>query len=103
MLSINLPIYSSPYYSYTISLQGNNYEFTFLWIEKSGFWYLDISKEDGTSIVKGEKLVPYYPILDNYRIDGLTGYIWLQAFSPDTVYGDVARNLSDYYFLSYIY
>ncbi len=104
MAYISLPLYSSPFYSYTISLQNNNYEITFLWNERSKAWYFDLAKEDGTFIVEGQKVVTNYPILLSYSIPNLTGYFWLEPYSDKTQYSeDIAREIYNHYFLSYIY
>ena len=103
MAYTNLPLFKSSFYTYRISLQQNNYELTFLWQDKTKSWHLDLAREDGTYIVQGERIVPEYPMLESLKIENLTGYFWLQPYAPSTVYADVARELPEYYFFSYIY
>jgi hypothetical protein len=54
---LTLPTYTDPFYSYTLALDGTSYVFDFRYNQREECWYLAISLEDGTELIKGQKLV----------------------------------------------
>ena len=103
MAHISLPLYNDASYKYKTVLEGQNYEIYIFWNDRSQGWYFNLSRENGESLVQGERLVTLYPMIESYKIDGLTGFFWLDEYSQGTDFTANPRNLPDYYFLSYIY
>lgn len=73
-----LPLFNDWDYQYQISLEGNSYSVRIYYNERIKGWCFDLSIEGGANIVVGERLVPYYPILEDYVTPNLTGFIWLE-------------------------
>lgn len=74
-----IPLYSDPYFSYSVALEGVNRTLTFKWNTRTSSWSFNVVHDDGTVIVQGIRLVLDYPILVDYRLGGkeLTGYFVL--------------------------
>jgi len=103
---IELPIYEDQYYTYTTSLEGERYSFTFLWNERDRGWRVDIHKEDRTPVLLGYKLVSSYPMLADYSLNdlGLSGYLVLLPKAKEAgLLRTSASAKSQYYRLYYIY
>ena len=110
MAYITIPLYSEPSYKYKTILEGTNCEIKIQWNDRSYGWYMDLSLEDGTPIFQGEKIVPHYPIAFTYnkQVDDvvLGGFFWLDHYATEENhpnFSDVARELPNHYFLSYVY
>ena len=104
---VELPLFSDPYYEYTMSLQDQSFIFTFRWMERTRDWYLDIRLDDLTPVVLNYKLVTYYPMMVDYVLSsyGLTGYFLLSdsgTFETSKL-SDSVESLSNYYRLFYVY
>lgn len=63
---IELPLYDSPSYFYTIPILDTTYKFKYQWNERAKQWTYSIYYADGTPIILGEGLVAEYPILADY-------------------------------------
>lgn len=105
MVAVALPLFDDPSYSYNVSLEGNSYNLKFEYNERDGLYFLSLSDVDNNLIVGGVALVPNYPILLDYPILALSGFIWMDEisdiiFEPYKQYPD---KLSQYYTLSYSY
>lgn len=105
MVAVALPLFDDPSYSYNVSLEGNSYNLKFEYNERDGLYFLSLSDVDNNLIVGGVALVPNYPILLDYPILTLSGFIWMDEisdiiFEPYKQYPD---KLSQYYTLSYSY
>lgn len=102
---VDLPLYSDPFYSYTISLEDNTYSMEFVLNERAGMWYMSMFTEDGEPIVRGIALVPNYPLLADYVIPELTGFFLLLPIPSITTekYKEEPEYLSQYYTLRYLY
>lgn len=100
-----LPLYSDASYYYTTTLEGQSYKLSFSWNERAQQWFFSLSSESGNSIVSGERLVPNFPLLLDYKIPGLTGYFFLFAKSEinSEQYLTSPRELDQFYDLYYIY
>ena len=101
---VNLPLFDNPSYSYRISLEEISYKFKFYFNTRDNRWMFDLSYADGEPIVLGEALVPNYPILLDYNIENLSGYMYLQPIGENQ--NETITNpyeLNQYYTLRYYY
>jgi hypothetical protein len=100
-----LPLFSEADYNYTISLQGEAYNFRLYYNERAELWFYDLSFEDGTPVVAGEGFVPNYPIALDYTLFPLTGYFWLEPIGAINTekYKEFPFELSQYYRAFYIF
>lgn len=106
MIVVKMPLYSDDFYNYTISLQNQKYNISFLWNERDSAWRMSIKHEDLTPIVVGYKLVSSYPMMADYALedDGLTGYFLLLPKSVEVgLLGLNSGNMFQYYDLFYIF
>lgn len=78
MVYTPLPLFNEWDYEYQVSLEGNAYSLRIYYNERIKGWCFDLSVEGGASIVNGLRLVPYYPILQDYVTPNLTGFMWLE-------------------------
>lgn len=106
-ISTELPLYSDPFYEYRIALEDEARAITLRWQDRTSSWYLDVKQDDLTPIVLGIKIVPYYPILADYQLQGfgINGYFVL-VDSGDFVTDKLDTSpeaLAQYYRLFYIY
>lgn len=102
---ISMPLYSDASYSYIISLGTVSYIFQSYFNERANAWFFNLLLEDQTPLITGERLVPNYPLVHDYRLNGVDGFIFLYPKSKtnNENYLSNARNLSDDYFLFYVY
>lgn len=102
---VNVPLFDDPYYGYSITLEGNSYNLEFLYNGRMGLYILSLLDAEGLNIVRGQALVPAYPLLKEYPIDNLSGFFWLEEISSITreAYKEYPRYLSKYYRMFYIY
>ena len=104
---IELPLYSDPYFSYNIDLEGVNRTLTFRWNDRANSWHFDITQEEGKSVVAGIRVVANYPMLVDYQLDeySMTGYFALVdagSFSSGKL-DTKPEAMSQWYKLFYIY
>lgn len=100
---IKLPLYDSWDYDYTVPVDGLNLTFRIYYSDRTKKWSLDLSHADGVDIILGESLLPYKSMMLG-AVDGIIGYLWLEAISNDineTVINP--ERLDKYYNLYYIY
>jgi hypothetical protein len=105
LLNVPLPLYDEEDYSYSVSLEENSYTLRFIYSERSSLYFLSLYDEDDVLIIGGLALTPNYPLLLDYPLPNLTGWLWMQEISkiisqPYKVYPD---KISQYYTLSYSY
>lgn len=105
MVAVVLPLFDDPSYSYNVALEGNSYNLKFEYNERAQLYFLSLSDADEDLIVGGEALVPNYPILLDYAIPLLSGFIWMEEISDIIFqpYKQFPDKLSQYYTLSYSY
>jgi hypothetical protein len=105
MVAVVLPLSDDPSYSYNVALEGNSYNLKFEYNERAQLYFLSLSDADEDLIVGGEALVPNYPILLDYAIPLLSGFIWMEEISDIIFqpYKQFPDKLSQYYTLSYSY
>lgn len=102
---VAMPLFSDPFYTYTIALQDDSYIFEFIYNERSELYFINLYDADNNPIVMGAALVPNYPILLDYALFPLTGFLWMEEKAdiisePYKVYPDA---VDQYYNLFYIY
>jgi len=66
---VKIPLFDSPYYSYTTPLLDTTYEWTFSYNSRMEKWVLRLAYVGGNPIVSGLVLSPDYPHLLDYTID----------------------------------
>lgn len=102
---LKLPIFNDVYYSYSISLEGNRYVITFLYLERLEQWLVTLKTSDGIVLVKNQRLTPDAPLFFDYRLPNLTGFFYFKAVSQ-FVSDNGSANLTQpkgFYELFYIY
>lgn len=102
---VNIPLFADPFYSYSISLEGNSYTLQFLYNERAQLYFLSMLDAENNPVVLGEAVVPTYPIFRDYALPLLSGWFWLEEKAnilsePYKVYPD---KLNEYYNMYYIY
>lgn len=105
MVAVSLPLFDDPSYSYNVALEGNSYNLKFEYSERAQLYFLSLSDADDNLIVGGEALVPNYPVLLDYALPLLSGFIWMEEISDIVFqpYKQFPDKLSQYYTLTYSY
>lgn len=96
---------NDPYYTYTDTLEQTAFNFTFRFSLRERCWYMDIYTVDNIPVILATKLVPQYPILQDFRLPEISGYFWLyptvninlHKIETDPEY------IADYFTLLYFY
>lgn len=101
---VQMPIYEDAIYTYRIALEGNSYTFNAYYNERAEGWLFDLLEEGGVPVVLGVRLVPNYPMLIDYNLTNLSGYMWLEPIgnSVERIRTDPFL-LSKYFRLFYIF
>jgi hypothetical protein len=102
---VDLPLYSDPFYSYSVSLENITYSVEIRYYQRDGIWRMSLFLEDQTPIAQGIALVPEYPILQDYNIEGMSGFFWLYPIPSIKTekYVEDPEHLDQYYTFKYIY
>lgn len=79
----NLPLYDDPDYFYVVSLEDIAYQIRLYYNERIKRWAIDLSYADGTPIIVGQSLVRNYPMFEDYDIQGLNGFFYLEEIGKD--------------------
>lgn len=101
--SIGLPLFSDPDYKYSFTLERISYRFRFYYNERMETWIMEIRLSDGTPVVMGVPLVPYYPMTIDYA-DEISGFFWLEPVGENQ--NETTSNpfeLYKYYRLFYVW
>lgn len=101
---VNLPLYSDPFYSYSIALERVSYTVKIRYITRMEKWVLDLYTRDNAPVILGQVLVPNYPITFDYVLP-LSGFFWLAPLpdvDPEKAHL-YPRDLHKYYRLDYFY
>lgn len=105
--AITLPLYSDPTYTYTASLEGTTFRFSFAWSDRTTSWHMSLYTEESETIVEGIRLVGQYPLLADLQLSafGMTGYFLVMPINALTIETSPAliTDLSDRYSLIYLY
>ena len=102
---VTIPLDSAPYYTLSVSLEGNSYNLDFLYNERTQLYHVSLFDADNIPIVEGVGLVPEFPIFADYAIPNLSGYLWLgkKASLTSEPYKNYPDRISEYYELMYVY
>lgn len=104
MLYVPLPLFNEWDYQYQIALEGSAYQVRIYYNERIKGWCFDLSAEGGSNVVVGERLVPYFPILQDYVTPNLTGFIWLEPVGASVEkFREEPENLYKWFRCYYIY
>ena len=102
-----LPLYSDPHFSYSVSLEKVNRALEFKWNSRTSTWSFNVVNDNGEVVVQGIKLVLNYPILVDYRLaeKGLTGYFFLADAGefPSNKLSTAPEEIAQWYRLFYVY
>lgn len=83
-----IPFKEPSYWREQITLSGVVFVFAFKWNALNEFWVMDIYDSEEQPLILGIKIVPNYPLLDQYSVDGMpSGEIICQNIvaAPDTI------------------
>ena len=102
---IEMPLFSDTYYTYAMAFEGNSYNLEFIYSERTQLYHISLYDAEQNPIVVGAGLVPGYPILLDYALFPLTGYIFMEEKAtllsePYKLYPD---SIDQYYNLYYIF
>jgi len=102
---VNIPLFSDPFYDYSISLEGNSYIVQFTYNERSRLYSLSLFDADYNAIVNGCAVVPNYPIMKDYAIENLSGFFWMEPKSDLVIdsYEEYPDQIDQFYNMYYIY
>ena len=101
---IPMPLYEDAAYFYRVSLEGRSYIFSAHYNERAEGWFFGLKTEDGVDVVVGERLIANYPILMDYTLPNLTGYLFLEPIGKSIErYRTDPALLAKYFRLFYIY
>ena len=62
---------ASSFFDQTVSLDGTIYRITQRWNNREEAWYIDIDEQDGTPIVRGQKIVPLVNLTSRFADERL--------------------------------
>lgn len=102
---LKLPIFNDTYYSYSISLEGNKYTLSFLFLERLMEWVVTLKTSDGDVLIRNQRLTPETPLFFDYKLPNLTGFFYFKPISQ-SVYKSETNNLvqpKGFYELYYIF
>lgn len=96
---------TSPFYEYSVSLEGNSYIIEIVYNERTQLNYLSLYDSDRNPIVLGTGLVPGYPIMVDYALPLLTGFFLLiqKGELQSEPYKTFPDKLNQYYSFVYTY
>lgn len=102
---VKLPLFEDQDYEYQVSLQGNSYIFRAYYNTRQELWFWELKTEAGIYVIRGEALVPNYPIGIDYILPNLTGYLWMEPSQTLNTekYKQYPELIAQYYNLYYIY
>lgn len=102
---IDLPLFPDMDYSYAASLEDSSYLLRITYNQTMQLYTIAISDVDLNMLISGVGLVPNYPILLDYVIEGLTGSFILapNTDKPIEFYKIYPDQIHKYYTLSYVY
>ena len=105
ILETQLPLYSEPYYSYTVNLEDDTFYLEFLYVKRFDDWLITLKAADRTTLVRGERLTPNTPLFNDYQLPGLSGFFWLTPKSGEdpSKFDDRKRRLPEYFNFFYYY
>lgn len=104
-LYVKLPLFEDQDYEYQVSLEGNSYVYRVYYNTRAALWFWELRIEGGEYIIRGEALVPNYPIGIDYILPNLSGYFWMEPIQTLNTesYKQYPELIAQYYNLYYIY
>ncbi len=102
---IDLFLSKDPYYTYKQTLDDKDFILTFRYSKRAKSWYMDLADSDKTPLVLGVRLVPEYPLFEDYVINDLDGFFWLSPDVPSNIntFYEQPENLPDFFTLRYFF
>lgn len=102
MASTGIPLYTSPFYTYTKDLESETFDFTFRWNGRMEQWVMTISNSEDEVLVI-TPIVPFYPLVERYSLKNPTGEFLLAPFDQTSMQEDIPdpRRIYDTHFLFY--
>lgn len=102
---VDLYLIKNFYYTYKQSLDKVEYIFTLRYSSREQCWYMDLQAADTTPLVMSTKLVPEYPMLDDFVIPGLDGFFWLSPNNSENMdlYYTQPESIPEFFTLRYFY
>lgn len=102
---VNIPLFSDPFYDYSISLEGNSYIVQFVYNERSKLYYLNLLDADNNPIVMSCAVIPLFPIMKDYAILNLSGFFWMEPKSDLNldIYEEYPDKINEFYNMYYVY
>lgn len=67
------PLFSRPFYSYTVDLSDQTFSLTFRYSNRAQQWFMTIEDAEENILVRNVGLVPYYPLLQQYALEDVPG------------------------------
>lgn len=81
---LQIPTYSDPAYSQTITIDGIDYVLSFRWNMRCALWFLDLADASGNPLVSSIACVPLYPLLVKFQyLDVPQGVLVILPRGPD--------------------
>jgi len=71
-----LPLYTDPYYRYSITLEDQQRYLNFYWNEREGHWHFDVFNAGNIPILLGQKIVESHLLAGDYDLSAynMSGY-----------------------------
>ena len=96
---IPIDVEQSAYFTQSVSIEGETFNFRFLWNSRDELWYMDVSSVTGTE--NGVRIVPNSPLLSSKRVTN-NGNFYLfkssvDADENDMKYEDFGKNFQLYF------
>jgi hypothetical protein len=83
-MPVTLPTQNAPFYSQLIDLDGTTYSIVLRWNTREEAWYLDIDEQDGTGIVRGQKILPLVNLSSRWADSRMPpGILFVDAVNSD--------------------
>lgn len=106
ILSYNkiIDLFNDPYYSVSLQLDGDSYEMSFLWNERTKRFHATLTKQNGVEIFTGIQvnMLTDFPAVSTAKENGLTGSFILCPLDTTFVETDETyRSWVDYFVLMY--
>jgi len=79
------PLYNSPYYTYSIDLDRVSYGLTFRYSSRSKGYMMDVFDAEENPVIRNIKIVPNYPLLEQYSLSEVSGEFYLFPIEETTI------------------
>lgn len=102
---VECPLYGDPYYAYPVVLEGETFTLKFAYNEIMKLYTLSILDSQNYVLCSGVGITPYYPLIVDYDLRGLTGIFQLQPIGDNSVeyYKLYPESLHKYYKFYYYF